>query len=67
MANETYLSSFPANPAQALAMEYVKSQDLTGLTPRQITAMFYKALKEVRLAIGSATNDSDGFAQISED
>ncbi|MBO2713170.1 MULTISPECIES: hypothetical protein [Lactiplantibacillus] len=67
MSNDTYLSAFPANPAQALAMEYVKNQDLSNLSPREITALYFDTFKEIRLAMNSATRDKDGFFKVEKD
>lgn len=42
--------SFPANKREALAYLYVKNQDLTGLTPTAILALFDSALDEISAA-----------------
>lgn len=60
------LSTFPAEPAQAIAMEYVKSQDLSEYTPTQIAALYLDVFKEVSIAFKSATEDVDGFWTISD-
>lgn len=40
--------TFPSNETQAIAMLYVQSQDLSGLTPTQIYDKYRKAYEEIR-------------------
>lgn len=40
--------TFPSNETQAIAMLYVQSQDLSGLTPTQIYDQYRKAYEEIR-------------------
>ena len=41
-------STFPANRLEALAMLYVQSQDLSGLTPEQLLDMYEEAYSKLR-------------------
>ena len=44
------IKTFPANKREALAYLYVKNQDLSGLTPTAILALFDSALDEISAA-----------------
>lgn len=47
MPNDVKLESFPGSVPEALAYLYVKSQDLSGMTPTQIHTMYYEAYYEI--------------------
>lgn len=38
--NETTLLTFPSTKAEALALLYVQAQDLSNVTPEELTAMY---------------------------
>ncbi len=44
------LKSFPQSEIEALALEYVRAQDLSGLSPTQIFEMYDTAYAEIRKA-----------------
>lgn len=41
---------FPANKREALALLYVQSKDLTGITPSELLTMYNSALEEIGAA-----------------
>lgn len=41
------LKTFPSNVAEALALEYVRQQNLSGKSPREIMRLYDKALLEI--------------------
>lgn len=41
---------FPANKREALALLYVQSRDLTGLTPTELLTIYNTALEEIGAA-----------------
>ena len=43
MSESMYLSTFPSNRTEALAMLYMENQDLKGLSPEEIQTMYLKA------------------------
>lgn len=45
--NEEKFRTFPANRIEALALLYVQSQDLTGISPADIQSMYYEAYHEL--------------------
>jgi len=45
--NDGNLLPFPHSRSEALALLYVKSQDLSGKTPAEIAEMFEKAYEEI--------------------
>lgn len=47
MANET-LRSFPETESEALALLYVQSQDLTGITPEGLLDMYQDAYQKIK-------------------
>lgn len=47
MSNDVTLKTFPRSPQEALAMLYVKNQDLSGLTPEQILDMYQDAFEKI--------------------
>ena len=44
--NDTF-KTFPSSVNEALALEYVKSRDLSNLTAREIMRLYDEALKEI--------------------
>ncbi len=44
------IKTFPQTRDQALALEYVRTQDLSGLSPTQILEMYETAYAEIREA-----------------
>ena len=48
--NDCYLEAFPKSDIEALAMLYVRSQDLTGKTPEELLAMYDDAVASMRAA-----------------
>ena len=46
--DDVILNSFPRNEAEALAMLYVQQQNLSGLTPEAVLAMYQRAYKKIR-------------------
>lgn len=42
MSDNIELSSFPDNATAALAMLYVKNQDIKGLTPEELQTLYYE-------------------------
>lgn len=47
MANETF-RSFPETESEALALLYVQSQDLTGITPEGLLDMYQDAYQKIK-------------------
>lgn len=47
MLEDYTVSVFPANECQALALLYVKSQDLTGKTPEEIADAYTDAYQRI--------------------
>lgn len=47
MANETF-RSFPETESEALALLYVQSQDLTGVTPEGLLDMYQDAYQKIK-------------------
>lgn len=45
--DETVLHTFPRSEVEALAMLYVKSQDLSGVTPAEMLEMYQSARNEI--------------------
>lgn len=45
--DEIMLNAFPKNKAEALAMLYVQSQDITDLSPTALLAMYDTAYDEI--------------------
>jgi len=48
MPNDVSLHTFPQNASEALALLYVKSQDLSDKTPSEIQTMYYDARKALK-------------------
>ena len=42
------LNAFPSNSTEALAMLYIKSQDLQGKSPEEICEMYWNAYYHIR-------------------
>lgn len=42
------MSDFPSTKYEALAMLYMQSQDLSGLTPKEILEKYDKAYEEIK-------------------
>lgn len=49
MSEQTKLNSFPGNEYEALAMLYVQTQDLSGLTPEQLLDKYQEAYDKIRI------------------
>jgi hypothetical protein len=47
MADDVKLSTFPSSVEEAIAMLYLKEQDLTGKTPVEIYNMYWDAYYEI--------------------
>lgn len=45
--DEYSVSAFPANKYEALAMLYLKSQDLTGKSPEDLAAIYTEAYQRI--------------------
>lgn len=50
--NETTLRTFPSTKAEALAMLYVQSQDLSNATPEELLDMYTDAYERIKKANG---------------
>lgn len=48
MGNDIKLNAFPSNRAEALALLYLKAQDLTGKSPSEIQTMYFEAYYEIK-------------------
>lgn len=48
MGNDIKLNAFPSTRAEALALLYVKAQDLTGKSPSEIQTMYFEAYYEIK-------------------
>lgn len=51
--NETYLSTFPANEIEALALLYVQTRDISDATPEDLLTMYDQACEKM-LAVRKA-------------
>lgn len=49
MSDQITLKSFPENKLEALAMLYVQTQDLSGLTPEQLLDKYQEAYDKIRV------------------
>lgn len=47
MANDVNLKTFPRSFQEALAMLYMKNQDLSGATPEQLVDMYLDAYEKI--------------------
>ncbi|MGP4038340.1 hypothetical protein ACTWP4_00310 [Gracilibacillus sp. D59] len=54
MSNDVTLDTFPSNRSEALAMLYLKNQDLSGKTPEELSQLYYDTIVRIR----------DGFRNI---
>lgn len=48
MSNEVKLSTFPSNRTEALALLYLRSQNLSGKSPSEIQTMYFEVCSELR-------------------
>lgn len=48
MSENTSCSTFPCNRTEALAMLYMENQDLKGLSPEEIQAMYLEAYYKIQ-------------------
>ena len=46
--NETNLRTFPSTKAEALALLYVQSQDLTNVTPEELLDKYQDAYQKIK-------------------
>lgn len=56
--DDIIMRTFPANDAEALAMLYVQSQDLSGLTVEDLVDMYDSAYETISAIRAQQCNDS---------
>lgn len=59
--DEISLNTFPARRAEALALLYVQSRDLSEKTPEDITRMYLDAYTRVNEEMRKVRNELKGF------
>jgi len=50
MANDIRLDSFPSNMMEGLTMLYLQNQDLTNVTPEDLTKLYWETYYRIRAA-----------------
>lgn len=58
LENKVTLSSFPSDSREALAILYVQSQDLSGMSPAEIEAMYHNAYTEIEQSENDRRDDA---------
>lgn len=63
--NDVNFSTFPSNRTEALTMLYLQQQNLSDLSPEELTQRYFEVFKEIRVAsLTKSSRDDDGYFQI---
>lgn len=65
MSDQIKLHSFPSNRNEALTMLYLQNQNLSNLSPEELSQKYFDTLKKVHYTTkNNSIRDSDGYWQI---
>ncbi|WP_028273665.1 hypothetical protein [Atopococcus tabaci] len=64
MANDINLNTFPGSSLEALTMLYLENQDLSDLSPTELTRKYFEVYHEIQTAFRNRTRDSSGKTYI---